>query len=65
MRPAFAIVRVDTFQPENEEPDPRNRITVKRVVWDQATAEAEMTRLNGLNRDKGCLYFWQPTRVDT
>jgi hypothetical protein len=64
MKPAFAIVRVDTFHPEDEQPEPRNSITVKRIVWDQATAEAEVARLNGLNGDKGCVYFWQQTRVD-
>jgi hypothetical protein len=43
----------------------RNRIAVKRVVWDQATAESEVERLNRLNADKGCEYFWQVTRVAT
>jgi hypothetical protein len=29
-----------------------------------ACPEAEVERLNELNADKNCLYFWQYTRVD-
>ena len=57
---AFAIVRLDDFQ--DSEVDVRNRVTVKRIVWDQAEAEAEVERLNAIN--EGVRYFWQATRVD-
>jgi hypothetical protein len=59
---AYAIVRVDTYQPADVEW--RNRITVKRILWDLDAAEAEVSRLNELNGAKGCIYFWQATRVD-
>jgi hypothetical protein len=60
--PAYAIVRVDEFL--EDDVSPRNTITVKRVVWNQELARDEVERLNRLNADKGCHYFWQYTRVD-
>ncbi len=56
----FAIVRVDEFQsnaPWN------NRITVKEIVTTEEEARHEVERLNGLNQEKGCVYFWQVTRL--
>ena len=57
----FAILRYDEFQ------DPsvpiENRVTVTAIVSDQATAQAEVDRLNKLNGVKGCRYFWQNTRM--
>jgi hypothetical protein len=58
-KPAFAIIRVDLFQSAEQD-----RVTVKRVVWDEAVAESEVARLNQVNASKDCVYFWQPTRVD-
>jgi hypothetical protein len=59
VRPAFAIIRIDTYLDNDE-----SRVTVKRVVWDLEVAEAEVLRLNDLNAHKGSHYFWQHTRVD-
>jgi hypothetical protein len=58
---AYAIVRVDLFQPESV--PWTNRITVKAVVWNQHEAEQEVERLNNVNSGKGVLYFCQATRV--
>jgi hypothetical protein len=58
---AYVIVRFDGF---HDDADPETAITVKKVVWDQATAEREVERLNRLNAEKGCVYFWQMTRVE-
>ena len=58
----FAIVRVDTYD-ELEVPL-ENAVIVKKVVWTQYDAEAEVERLNRLNKDKGCVYFWQVTRLE-
>jgi nucleoside diphosphate kinase len=60
-RHVYAIVRVDIFQGETV--DWINRIKVTRVVWDEEQAAAEVRRLNGLNADKGALYFWQTTEL--
>lgn len=59
---AFAIVRVDGNIDISEEPS--NLIVVKNVVWSEETAESEVARLNRLNADKGCVYFWTITRVE-
>jgi hypothetical protein len=51
----FAIIRVDTDAPEE------HAVTVEQVVRELTTAEAEISRLNALDGDKGCGYFWQAT----
>jgi hypothetical protein len=57
----YAVVRVDQFH----SPDTpwEHRITVKEVVTDAGLAQAEVDRLNALNKDKGCVYFKQMTRL--
>lgn len=57
----FAIVRVDDFALRDAKVE--NAITVKAIVWDQDEAEREVARLNELNADKGCHYFWQASRA--
>ena len=39
-----------------------HRITVKEVVRTPDEARREVSRLNDLNRDKACRYFWQGSR---
>lgn len=56
----YAIIRLD-LDPVYEDED---RYVVKRVVWSIEEATAEVDRLNHLNADKNCRYFWQHTRVD-
>jgi hypothetical protein len=58
----YAIIRVDQFQ--GSETLPQDMITVTRIVHDQACAEQEVERLNHLNADLGCTYFWQITRLE-
>ena len=58
--PGYAIIRLD-LDPVYADED---RYTVKRVVWSEAAAVAEVARLNEVNADKNCRYFWQYTRVD-
>jgi hypothetical protein len=60
-RKGYAIVRVELCAAESE--PWTNRIKVKAIVWSEEAAEKEVARLNSLNREKGCLYFWQGTRV--
>lgn len=60
MKQAFAIIRADDFQSPDVEL--RNRIKVKKIVWSQAEAEAEVARLQNGAAD-GCTYFWQTTKV--
>ena len=57
--PAYAIIRVDLDVEDDEA-----RFTVRRIVWNEELAEAEVQRLQELNADKGARYLWQYTRVD-
>jgi hypothetical protein len=58
----YAILRYDEFQDPSAPIE--NRVTVTRVVHDEATARAEVQRLNDLNAGKGCRYYWQVTRLN-
>lgn len=58
---AYAIVRIEDRSDERPIED---CVTVRSVVWTLERAKAEVNRLNGLNAEKGCRYFWQYTRVD-
>ena len=60
----FAIVRVDVVEDVQRETDWNNRVTVKKIVWDVDAAEREVRRLTEINAGKGCVYFWQTTRVE-
>jgi DNA-binding PadR family transcriptional regulator len=54
----YAIVRIDRYVSNSAD-----SITVKEIVRSQAIAESEVERLNRINADKECLYFWQATRL--
>jgi hypothetical protein len=63
----YAIVRVDrvSFLGDSLDRDSlSNAITVKKLVWTEEDAKAEVERLNTINRDKGCFYFFQITRLE-
>jgi hypothetical protein len=53
----YAVVRFD-----RDMGSPENSFIVKEIVGTQPIAEAEVERLNKLNADKNCTYFWQVTR---
>jgi hypothetical protein len=57
----FAVIRIDG--PFDTGTDIQHRVTVKEVVRDLGIAQAEVDRLNTLNQDKKCKYFWQATRL--
>ena len=54
----YAIIRFDRFSET-----PELSFTVKEVVATPEIAESEVKRLNELNADKNCTYFWQTTRL--
>jgi len=58
---AYAVLRYDEFQDSSIPIE--NRMTVTRVLFDEANARAEVQRLNALNGEKGCRYFMQATKV--
>jgi hypothetical protein len=59
--PAYAVLRYDSFHDTSTPIE--NLVTVMRVLLDEATARAEVERLNALNGEKGCKYFVQITRI--
>ncbi len=59
---AYAIVRFDATAGDGVPLE--LRITVTKVVHDGNHADAEVRRLNELNRDKGACYFAQITRLE-
>ncbi|MHC5056566.1 MAG: hypothetical protein ACYTKD_17865 [Planctomycetota bacterium] len=67
--PVYAVVRVDDFTQPPDFPDSSNVIsvafgvTVKEVLRSAEAAQSKVDRLNRLNSDKGCRYFWQYTRL--
>jgi hypothetical protein len=54
----YAIIRYDKYII-----DYKNAITVKEIVTSHEDAEKEVERLNRINSDKNCIYFWQTTRL--
>jgi hypothetical protein len=54
----YAVVRFDRHVQSWE-----NTFTVKEIVRTQDIAESEVKRLNDVNAEKDCLYFWQTTRL--
>ena len=59
--PLYAVFRIDEVAGASVE-NMAERITVKEVVLTMEEADAEVERLNDLNRKKGCRYFWQSTK---
>jgi hypothetical protein len=59
-KPVYAIIRFDEEFSEIE-----SKITIKKIVFDIEYAKHEVERLNKLNGEKGCKYFWQLTRLES
>ena len=59
-RHVYPIVRIDT---PLDHTDAERKITVVKVLTSQEGAEAEVSRLNHINADKGCRYFWCTSRL--
>ena len=62
-----AIMRLDLFQLPDGKPNTeqiKTALTVRNVVPDADTADQEVVRLNRLNADKDCVYYWVGTRLD-
>lgn len=60
-RHLYAIIRVDAFH--DDQIPIHQKIAVKEIVTTELAAETEVERLNALNKEKGCYYFWQTTRL--
>ena len=61
----FVILRVDTSRSSaSPARAPESTVTVLKALWTEAAAEAEVARLNQLNREHGNVYFWKATRLE-
>ena len=56
----YPIVRFDTPLGQG---DPQSKITVVKVLTSKVAAEAEVSRLNQINADKSCTYFYCTSRL--
>jgi len=63
-RHVYAVIRIDEYLENLQSITIKELVTVKEIVWNQDKAEQEVERLNQINSDKGCRYFWQLTRLD-
>jgi hypothetical protein len=59
-RHVYPTIRVD--KPFNET-NPTNTLSVVKVLTSQAVAETEVSRLNAINANKGCVYFYDASRL--
>ena len=65
--PVFAVIRLDHSLADlsssgGSTPQAAVTVTVKEIVTTQMATEVEVERLNKLNAEKNCRYFWQQTR---
>jgi hypothetical protein len=56
---AYAILRADSGKTRIED-----AVTVVKILTDQESVAVETHRLNEINREKGCKYWWQATRIE-
>jgi len=56
----YPIVRIDTPLQQSA---PEDKITVVKVLTSQGAAEAEVSRLNQINVEKSCTYFYCTSRL--
>jgi hypothetical protein len=59
-RHVYPIVRIDA---PFDQAYPTNTVTVVKVLTSQAAAEIEVSRLNKINADKSCTYFYCTSRL--
>lgn len=52
---AFPIIRID-FPLDTEEPE--HSVKIVRVYFDEEVAKSEVDRLNSVNAEKGCKYYY-------
>jgi len=56
----YPIVRIDLPLTDR---NPTDRVTVVKVLTSQKGAEIEASRLNQINADKSCTYFYCTSRL--
>lgn len=56
----YPIARIDT---PFDQADPTNTVTLVRVLISHEAAQIEVSRLNRINADKSCTYFYCTRRL--
>ena len=59
-RHVYPIVRIDK---PFDEAYPTNTLSVVKVLTSEAAAEIEVSRLNTINANKSCVYFYNISRL--
>jgi hypothetical protein len=57
----FVILRADAYE---EGESVVEHVSVKKVVLEEGRAKEEVDRLNTLNSEKGCRYYFEVARMD-
>lgn len=60
----YAVVRFQAYHAHDRGEMRQRDFAVVKVVRSEAAAQDEVERLNSVNRQKGSLYFYQPTRLE-
>lgn len=68
--PVYAIIRLNSrlgdlqaVAGSSNAPEASTTITIKKIVASIEAAREEVERLNELNGNEGCRYYWQHTRL--
>jgi hypothetical protein len=59
-RHVYPILRIDK---PFDEAYPTNTLSVVKVLTSQTAAETEVSRLNTINANKSCVYFYDTSRL--
>jgi hypothetical protein len=60
---AYVVLRLDGLHRDRIPDDPDVYVTAKEVYWTVEEAVSEVERLNHVNAEMDCLYWWQGVRV--
>ena len=58
----FVVLRADAY---DEDGHVSEHVTVKKVVASEEQARREVERLNAINSDKACRYYFEIAQFDT
>jgi hypothetical protein len=60
----YVVIRMDSHAGDSEPEDHAQFVTSTKAYWSIQAADAEVERLNRLNKDKGCIYFRRVARIE-
>ena len=60
----FVVIRLDELDTAPSLDELQHAVTTPRAFFSKEEAELEVQRLNALNEDKACRYFWRVVRIE-